>query len=81
MSETDYAAGSKAATMQVLRLCIRLLGSEARDANSWRFERASVVEQLRYVCGVLGCNDWPEDLDLGDVIRKYMVPAMNLDDM
>ena len=35
-------------------------------------ERARTVKALRKLCETLGCNDWPDNLDLGDIIEKHL---------
>lgn len=39
---------------------------------SWILERESAIAMLRQVCDQLGDNDWPNDLDLSDIIEKHV---------
>ena len=67
---------STAAELQLLRAEIKqlrdaLLGR--RQAVEWSDdERAGVVVTLRALCADFGDNDWPDDLDIADVIEKHL---------
>lgn len=72
MSERDYAAGHNAAWRGMLRTCLRELGAADPDAGQarWVVERTEAVATLRRLCK---SQDWPDDLDLSDVIEKHLV--------
>lgn len=77
MSETDYIRGKQMAMREILQTCISGLGDDERTAESWRIERAATVAALRRVCESHGDNDWPDDLQLEDVVEKHL--ARHLD--
>ncbi len=70
--ERAYESGGRMAWTQMLQLCIKNLGYEARDRAGWISEREQAVTQLRILCEEFGDNDWPDDLHLADVIEKYL---------
>jgi hypothetical protein len=39
-------------------------------------ERARSVNALRDLSARLGCDDWPDDLDLADVIEKHIARSI-----
>ena len=40
--------------------------------NARMAERQAAVRELRILCGRVGDNDWPDELDLGDIIGKHL---------
>jgi hypothetical protein len=45
----------------------------AEDATTeWEIERKGIIAALRELCAAFGDNDWPDDLDLRDVIEKHL---------
>lgn len=77
--EQAYAQGERAAYSRLLSECLRNLGPEERDAHSWVKERADAIQALRNLCSALGCNDWPDDLYLADIITEYVEPSIDFD--
>ncbi len=74
MSEQDYELGSRRAWLFMLAECLRNLGYESSEAKAaaWVKERAEIVQVLRRVCEEYGDNEWPEHLNLSDVIEKHL---------
>lgn len=74
MSEQEYINGSQRAWLTMLRECLRQLGTDNPEgaAAKWAAERAEIVLALRSVCAEHGDNDWPDDLNLADVIEKHL---------
>lgn len=70
--EQSYIEGSRRAWTGMLRLCIAELGEADREKHAWILERQETVAMLRRVCALVGDNDWPENLHLGDVIEKHL---------
>jgi hypothetical protein len=79
VDETSYMAGRRAAWQAMLQECLRRLGYESEEgrAHAWILEREAAIAVLRDVCGTWGDNDWPDELELGDVIEKHL--AKHLD--
>lgn len=45
----------------------------ALKARGWDdLEREQTISALRELCAVFGDNDWPEDLNLADVVEKHL---------
>lgn len=78
MSEADYIRGRNAALRRMMLDCARELGvfTEGDDPllklAALADERARAVNALRKVCEAHGSNDWPDNLDLEDVIEKRL---------
>lgn len=73
--EMAYDRGKKVAFTLILSECVRYLGyddSEARRA-AWILERVAAIAALRHLCGIVGDNDWPDELHLQDIIEKHLV--------
>lgn len=70
MNETDYHRGFQAANDAMLRQLLR----EAKPGNpeTWRLERNEAIATLRDVCEEYGDNDWPDDLNMSDIIEKHL---------
>lgn len=65
----------------MLETCCRHLGydnSEARGV-AWIIERQEIIYQLRTLCGDFGDNDWPDDLNLVDVLEKHLAAHLYAD--
>jgi protein-disulfide isomerase-like protein with CxxC motif len=80
--EKAYIEGRNAARRSMMLECARDLGVFAGKDPLIKLahlvdEQARVKYQLRQLCERLGCNDWPDDLDLADVVEKYL--ARHLD--
>ena len=85
MSERDWMAGQKFAYEALLAECVRHLGVRATvklddDGKevpvAGMIERTALVRILREVCERFGDNDWPDNLHLGDVIERHLVPYL-----
>lgn len=72
--ETAYEQGSRMAWASMLNECLRHLGydSPAAMRTRWIAERELAIHQLRSLCAEFGDNDWPDNLNLGDVIDKHL---------
>ena len=72
--EKSWVAGRRAALTSMLGRVLGDLGYQDAEASraAWVLEREGVVRVLRRVCGDFGDNNWPVDLDLGDVIEKHL---------
>jgi len=70
--DRKYAEGSKAAWQQILNLSMRALGSKMGSAEELTTERASAIATLRDLCEEFGDNDWPDTLNLSDIIDKHL---------
>ncbi|HLL74796.1 MAG TPA: hypothetical protein VK421_05985 [Pyrinomonadaceae bacterium] len=75
-NEQSWLRGNKAAYRAIMAECLRNLGHGDRDARSWALERADVILVLRDLCERYGDNEWPDDLHLGDVLRKHLEPHL-----
>lgn len=76
--EAAFDEGKKSAYQAMLWMLIKESGSEERSQHGWRIERFHTVRLLREVCVKLGAdNTWPDDLDLSDVIEKYILRAID----
>jgi hypothetical protein len=55
------------------------IACQLADLNTWNMsvpipddERLRTIRELREVCALIGDNDWPDDLDLADVVQKHI---------
>ncbi len=48
------------------------VSAEQLKAPALLSERQRAIDQLRELCAEFGDNDWPNDLDLADVIEKHL---------
>lgn len=73
-NEQAYNQGNRAAYVDMLRLCLKMLGYDDPESQhaAWILEREATIAQLRDVCGSYGDNDWPDDLSLADVVEKHL---------
>ncbi len=74
IDEISYELGSRQAWSLMLQLCIKNLGYDSLEAQkaAWIVEREEIIGQLRQLCAVFGDNDWPDSLNLRDVIEKHL---------
>lgn len=77
MSEQDFIEGERRALLGILAHVTSRLqsldGSTAfRDTAAHVAERQEAIAKLREVCAAHGDNDWPDDLNLADVIEKHL---------
>ena len=72
--EQAYEQGSRMAWRMVLQTALKHLGiDDAHAAGAeWAIEREEAIATLREVCRNHGDNDWPNDLNLADVIDKHL---------
>lgn len=74
--ERAYRKGNRSAWSAILRECLRNLDySKPQDTNNvakWIIEREATIHELRSLCEDFGDNDWDEDLNLADVVRRHL---------
>lgn len=80
--EQGYIEGRNRAYRHALLYLARELGIFSKEDPSVQLahaidERARAIKALRAICEKLGCNDWPDNLDLGDVVEKHILPAID----
>lgn len=75
MNEASYTAGRLSVFSDLARQCAVELGVDTAQGRYllWGSERARLVVALRSLCDEYGDNDWPDDLNLVDVIEKHLV--------
>lgn len=79
MGEIDkdeiFVRGERAALLGVLSHVLAELGVDDPEAGKarWVSERSKAVAALRSACDDFGDNDWPDRLNLVDVIEKHLV--------
>jgi hypothetical protein len=74
MDEVAYGQGSRSAWRIMLSECLRQLGYKSSDAEKtkWIIEREEAIAALRRICAAHGDNDWPETLNLADILDKHL---------
>lgn len=74
MNEQDYERGSRMAWNLMLQQCLMHLGYKSEEGSrlAWIVERERAMHALREVCEHHGDNDWPEELNLADIIEKHL---------
>jgi hypothetical protein len=82
--EQGYIEGRNKAYRHTLLHIARELGIFSKEDPAVQLahaidERARAIKALRGICEKLGCNDWSDDLDLGDIIEKHL--ARTIEDM
>jgi hypothetical protein len=72
--ELAFIRGERMAYRLMLRECLRGLGYDNSEANkaNWVVEREGAIETLRQLCKSFGDNDWPDTLNLSDIIDKHL---------
>lgn len=72
--EELYERGSRGAWVMMLRECLRQLGYQSEEGSKvgWISEREAAISMLRQVCEQHGDNDWPDNLNLSDIIEKHL---------
>lgn len=80
--EQKYIDGRNAALRDVLVYAAKRLGVFAEDDLHVKLaylieERSRAAKALREIGAEIGCDEWPEDLDLGDVVEKNIAPRLN----
>lgn len=73
--EAAYSDGERFAWVRMLAECLRALGYDSPEAAraTWIVERERAVSTLRSACADVGDNDWPNELNLCDVIDKHLM--------
>ncbi len=72
MSEKDWAAGYQAAMRLIAAETFRHLPKGDKEKAALLIERQGAIVALREVCERFGDNDWPDELDLVDIIEKHL---------
>lgn len=69
-----YEQGYRAAVLSTLRNCLQELDTSDLESEKvrWVVERELAVAKLRQICEEHGDNDWPNNLNLADVIEKHL---------
>jgi hypothetical protein len=80
-NERHYINGRNAALRHTMLHLAHQLGIFSGDDPLVKIaylydENQRVRLALRDICEKLGCNDWPDNLDLGDVMEKHLEPAL-----
>lgn len=72
--EQKWIDGRRSVYSRLLRQCILELGADSSEAAAarWIVEREEIVAKLRDVCEHHGDNDWPDMLNLSDVIENHL---------
>lgn len=70
--EAAYVEGARWAWILMLQQCLINLGESERPKYAWVLERQRAISALRKLCSEHGDNEWPDDLDLEDVITKHL---------
>lgn len=72
--ETAYAQGYRAAWSSVLSTALRNLGYDSLETQqaAWVVEREEAIQKLRGLCREHGDNNWPDELNLADIIEKHL---------
>ncbi len=78
--ERAYNQGKRRVYLEVLNVCLRELNPDERLQASWLIERHGAIRQLRELCETWGDNDWPDSLDLADIIEKHLARYLDEDD-
>lgn len=72
LREIYYQRGRKDTAARFLRECMDTLNPEQKKNAQLIIERDRTVASLRQVCEVHGDNDWPDGLNLSDVINNHL---------
>lgn len=71
--EENYENGKRAVYLEVIRHCYReMMQGEEILPESYVIERTEAVQTLRHLCEEFGNNNWPDNLNLSDVIEKHL---------
>lgn len=74
--EEGYEAGNKMAWLMILNEALRHLSQDMPDAAKLTSERTLTILALRTICRDFGDNDWPDELNLADVLNKHLLPYL-----
>ena len=71
--------GERAALVSILGDLLHRLGYDTDEVKRtrWILERERTVAKLREVCDDFGDNDWPDDLNLVDVLEKHLAKHLH----
>jgi hypothetical protein len=72
MSEQDYINGTRTAYRNILTIVSRELGGPEMDAAEAIAELDATRAALRKLSERLGCDDWPDNLYLADVVENHI---------
>ncbi len=77
MNESEklaYIQGKRMAWAAMLDECIKNLGYDSDESKraGWIVEREQAIIALRRLCAEHGDNDWPDNLDLADILEKHL---------
>lgn len=81
IKERAYLEGARLALANVMMFAIREMMPGDERTNLQRLavlvaERERAVAMLRRVCEEFGDNDWPDTLDLSDIIEKHLARSI-----
>jgi hypothetical protein len=73
--ERAYELGHRKACVLILCEILKQLGydPEVKTRFAWILEREDAISALRVACSDFGDNDWPDNLNLADVIEKHLL--------
>jgi hypothetical protein len=70
-----YEDGYKMALVNINQSLLRDMRSNGikTDGQENIYERQLTIEKLRELSEALGCNDWPDELFIPDIIEKHIM--------
>ena len=79
--ELNYERGSRSAWLTMIVMCLQQLGysDPVCQGAAWIKEREETIAALRSACEQYGDNEWPDGLNLADVVNKHLVRNDNYD--
>lgn len=75
--ERAHETGSRQAWTAMLQECVGRLGLKGETFEALALQRSELVTALRSVCRDFGDNSWAEDMNLADVVEKYLERQLN----
>lgn len=75
--DRSYETGSRQAWTAMLQECVARLGLKGETFEALALQRSALVTALRSVCRDFGDNSWAEDMNLADVVEKYLERQLN----
>jgi len=70
--DNAFRAGYVAAWTRILHEACQRVPAASRDQVALVTERAGAIAALRSLCERFGDNDWPDELELSDIIEKHL---------
>ena len=67
-----FRAGYVTAWTRILNEAYQRIPTADRDKVALVTERAGAIAALRSLCKHFGDNDWPDELELSDIIEKHL---------